>query len=411
MLNIVDSILVNIIFILFPILLYFVYACCDNLRHGKYKKFLLRICLVTSICLSMKYGYITENSKIILFINIPIVLAYLKKDHFIAIILSVLVILYCNYININVLIMAIKLVLYLVCYIFLLENKLKEKYFLNLIIVVQGFFLSFEYFLTPNIEDVVTLIKVLIITFAFYIVTFTAVYLLNSASKMTSLFIDFKQLQKDKQIKESLFKITHEIKNPIAVCLGYLDMLDLEDKEKVYKYIPIIRQEIGRCLNIMNEFVDFSKIKIDKEEIDINYLLEDVYDSLKIIIDNKNVEFVYKESDSEIYLNADYNRLKQVLINIVKNSYESIKKKGIISMRGFVQNKFFVIEIKDNGSGMDKETLLKIKELFYTTKKQGTGIGVALSNEIIMAHNGSLDYKSELNKGTTAIIKLPIEEV
>lgn len=411
MLNIVDSIIVNIIFILFPILLYFVYACCDSLRHGKYKKFLLRICLITSVCLSMKYGYIQENSKIILFVNIPIVLAYLKRDHFIAIILSALVILYCNYININILIMAIKLVMYLVCYIFLLEGKLKEKYFLNLIIVVQGFFLSFEYFMAPNIEDISTMIKVLVITFSFYIVTFASVYLLNLTSKMTNLFIDFKQLQKDKQIKESLFKITHEIKNPIAVCLGYLDMLDIEDKEKVYKYIPIIKQEIGRCLNITTEFMDFTKIKIDKEEIDINYLLEDVYDSLKIIIDNKNVGFEYKESTSEVYLNADYNRLKQVLINIVKNSYESIKKKGIITMKGYVKNNFFVIEIKDTGSGMDKETLSKVKELFYTTKKEGTGIGVALSNEIILAHNGSLSYKSELKKGTTAIIRLPIEEV
>ena len=61
-----------------------------------------------------------------------------------------------------------------------------------------------------------------------------------------------------------------------------------------------------------------------------------------------------------------------------------------------------------NGRGMDEEVLSKLKEMFYTTKKDGTGLGIALSNEIIKAHNGELIYDSELNKGTTAIVRLPI---
>ena len=91
------------------------------------------------------------------------------------------------------------------------------------------------------------------------------------------------RLKKDKEIKNALFKLTHEIKNPLAVCKGYLDMINLEKKEKSEKYIRIMKQEINRSLNIMSDFVEYNKIKIKKEPLDLNMLLEDIYDSFKII--------------------------------------------------------------------------------------------------------------------------------
>ena len=185
-------------------------------------------------------------------------------------------------------------------------------------------------------------------------------------------------------------------------------MLDINNKEKIEKYIPIIRQEIDRSLNIMNDFMEFSKIKIDKEILDINVLLEDITEELNLILRNKNIKMTTKIPQDEVFINGDYNRLKQVFINIIKNSMESITEKGNINIVTHTLKDKYYIEITDNGCGMDEYTLSKIKDLFFTTKTKGSGLGVSLSTEIIKAHNGTIDYTSKLGKGTKVVVKLPI---
>ena len=282
------------------------------------------------------------------------------------------------------------------------------QYFLSIVFVVQGFFLSFEYFFVGNLINSWIIIKLLIIILLIYFVIILSIYLLKLADTITTLYSEIKTLEKENKIKESLFKITHEVKNPIAVCKGYLDMLDLNNQDKINRYIPIIREEIERCLNIMTDFMQFSKIKLNKELVDINLLLDDIYDNFKLINKFKNITLEYYESEKEIYIEGDYNRLKQVLINLIKNSAESITKKGKIVIKTKSDTTNFEIFVIDDGCGMSKETLNKIKDIFYTTKEKGSGIGVSLSNEIIKAHGGNLDYSSELGKGTSVKITLPI---
>ena len=241
----------------------------------------------------------------------------------------------------------------------------------------------------------------------FYIVPFILLYLFNLTNNITNLYQTVSNLEKEKQVKNSLFKITHEVKNPIAVCKGYLEMIDPSNQEQTSKYITIIKQELERSLNIMNDFMEFSKIKIAKEIIDINMLLDDISDSLKILIINKNIKYIYNQNEDERYIEGDYNRLKQVLINMLKNSIEAIKEEGLIEISSKEDNKYYYITIKDNGIGMNEYTLSKIKEMFFTTKRNGTGLGVTLSNEIIKSHNGELIYESVENIYTKVTIKLP----
>ena len=160
----------------------------------------------------------------------------------------------------------------------------------------------------------------------------------------------------------------------------------------------------------MTDFNDFNKIKIVKEKIELNLLLEDIYDCFKIIIKSKNTKLIYNDREDEtIYFEGDYERLKQVIINLLKNSLESIDKEGRIELSSNIYKKHLDIIVEDNGIGMTKEELERITEMFYTTKKSGSGLGVALSNEIIKAHNGELIYTSEKNKGTKVIIRLPFK--
>ena len=408
--SIIEDIILNLILILFPIFVYLVLVCyrCDESDNNKKNK-LLNIALLTSLYLCLKYGNINENNQIMLFCNIPIVIAYMKKQTKFGIILSILNIAYCYFGYNNLMIITIiKYLSYLILYLCAEKKKLSSGSFILSVAVLQGFFLSFEYFfkeINITLNDVILL---LVIVFIYYFLTFTVLYLFRIIEKIESLNCTIKLLEKDKQIKDALFKLTHEIKNPLAVCKGYLDMVNLDNKEKSTKYISIMKQEINRSLNIISDFVEYNKIKVVKEQIELNMLLEDVYDSFKILVNASNVKLLYNDkNNNEVYIMGDYERLKQVLINLLKNSLESIEDKGKIELYTNLNKNYIDIVVQDTGKGMNEEVQSKLLEMFFTTKNNGTGLGVSLSNEIIKAHNGKLSYKSELNKGTIATIRLP----
>ena len=407
--NIVDDFILNLILIVFPILVYFIYNCYRELKCEKYSNLLLNVALVSSIYLSFKFGNIKNNSAITLFCNLPIVIAYLKKENKLAIFLSIMVIIYCyNAFNGNIIILIMKFFSYYIIYLIGNNKKIKNNTFILLIAVLQGFFLSFEYYYSYAGNNIFGVLHILCLIILFYLLPFVLLWLFKLGDRVTGLYLTVSELEKEKQIKNSLFKITHEVKNPIAVCRGYLDMMDINDIKKTKKYISIINDEINRSLDIMNDFMEFSKIKIDKDIIDINLLLEEVSNEMRILIKQNNINFECKIINDEIFVMGDYNRLKQVFVNLIKNSFESIEGSGNIKIITHILKNIFYIEIIDDGCGMDDYTLDRVKDMFFTTKVRGSGLGVSLSNEIIKAHDGSVDYVSKLNIGTKVIVKLPI---
>ena len=405
----IKDIILNLILITFPILVYLVLVCYRENINNNNKDTLLTIALITSLYLCLKYIPSEVNTKVLLFCNIPIVIAYMKKKHYLGIFLSIANVLYGYYVlGIEVTIMIIKYLSYLLLYLCARKKNLSSGSFILSIAIIQGFFLSFEYFFKDIKVSVNDFILLLIIVFIYYFTTFSILYLFKVMDKIESLNTTIKMLEKDKKIKDALFKLTHEIKNPLAVCKGYLDMIDLNKEEKALKYINIMKQEINRSLNIISDFVEYNKIKVVKEQIDLNCLLDDVYDSFKILMTNKKIKLEYSSrDDQEIYFSGDYERLKQVIINMLKNAYEACTENGKIEISSNLYKNYLDILIEDNGIGMDEETLNRIKEMFYTTKQNGTGLGVALSNEIIKSHNGELLFTSEPNKGTKVTIRLP----
>lgn len=407
--NIMEDVVLNLILVTFPILVYFIYNCYRELKCEKYNHLLLDVSLVTSMYFCFKYGNVQNNALGLLFCNLPIVVAYLKKQPSVSVLLSLIVVVYSYFVfHIHIEILMLKFVSYFIIYSLSQKKKMNDNTFIMITLLIQGFFLSFEYFYTFRGSNLFTLIEIFLVMLLFYILPFMLLYLFRLADQITSLHLSVSELEKEKQIRNSLFKITHEVKNPIAVCKGYLDMLDIHNMDQLERYIPIVKQEIGRSLDIMNDFMEFSKIKIDKDIIDINLLLEDIEEELKLLIYGKNIDFRCKLIDEEIFVEGDYNRLKQVFINVVKNSLEAIEGKGSIDIFTHILKEHYYIEITDSGCGMDEETLERVKEMFFTTKAKGSGLGVSLSNEIIKAHNGSMHYASRIGKGTKVVVKLPI---
>lgn len=407
--EIFEDIILNTVLIVFPILVYLVLVCYKNDINKNYNNLLLSIALISSLYLCLRFGIIDGNSKVLLFCNIPIVIALMKKKSLLGVLLALINILYCFFIYKNIyLIVTIKYLTYFILYLCARKRNLSTESFILSIAVLQGFFLSFEYFFKDLNLTLNSFIELIILVFIYYFISFVILYIFKIIEKVRELNKSIELLEKDKMIKESLFKLTHEIKNPLAVIKGYLDMFNIDNKEKSLKYLNIIREEANRSLNIITDFLEFNKIKIVKTEIDLNLLLEDVYDSFKIILNRKNIKLIYNDrEDEEIYFDGDYERLKQVLINVLKNSVEAIKDKGKVEISSNIYKRHIDIIIEDDGIGMSEDTLKQLKTMFFTTKLNGSGLGVCLSNEIINAHNGELIYTSKEGVGTKVTIRLP----
>lgn len=352
---IIDELLQLGICLFLPISLYFNYLTYIKILEVKETSMIFEFALISSVLLILKYNNleIIYTSVILL---IPVIIALIKKKF----------------------------------------------------IVVTFLLLIITYELSNNIYDVsfFMLIQTIII-FIIYL------FLINTFLKIGTNIIDLsnieKELAKEKELRSSISKLTHELKNPIAVCNGYLEMLNLEDKEKTKHYINIIREEINRSKIIIDEFSSFGKLKsITKEEIDLTMLLEETINLLKPLYKEHNASIVFK-TKKEVYINADYNKLKQVIINILKNTIEARNEneKLIANIKLTENKKSILLTIEDNGLGMDKDTLSKVSNIFFTTKQNGTGLGLAFSKEVINLHQGTITIKSKLNIGTTISIILP----
>ena len=177
------------------------------------------------------------------------------------------------------------------------------------------------------------------------------------------------------------------------------------------KFIPIIEDEINRALTVINDFSYLGKLKdLNLEEVDLILILEEITNMLSPLFKKNKHELKLILPEDDIYMELDYNKIKQVFVNIIKNALEAAcenKKLTVtITVKRFL--KYVKIIVRDNGIGMSRETLEKINEIFFTTKENGNGLGVVLSKEIIEMHKGSINYSSSLNKGTVVTIKLPI---
>lgn len=400
--NFFEIFILNSIYILFPIMIYLIYFLRYTILNQKINDLILDFCLISSFYLLVRFGVLETGIISILIFNVPLLVAYLNKRDFSIGLLSITIIgyyisFYFNYI------VFIEYIIYYVLYRVLIRRNNQKNIFTIIFIIVKS--LSFLIFGMNNIN----LFSIMIYLILFWLLSFLIIYLLDNGKKWIKIRLTFKELEKEKQIRTSLFKITHEIKNPIAVCKGYLDMFDVNNKDHARKYIPIIKSEINRTLLLLQDFLDCNHLKVSKDIMDINMLLEDVGNACMPLINNKKIKYISNIDDDELYMEGDYERLKQVFINIIKNSIEAINNRNsYIKVNTEIKQNNIYIVIEDNGIGIDKEDLKKIKDPFYTTKKDGTGLGVTLSLEIIKAHNGSMKYISKVGKGTKVEVMLPL---
>lgn len=250
----------------------------------------------------------------------------------------------------------------------------------------------------------------------FFILSVIAYFLLTRftsyINSLNSVHLELRQKEKLAVIGQMAAGIGHEIRNPLSSLKGFTQ-LQQERNPNSNDFYPIMIQEIDRINSIVNDLMYLGKpkeIKFDKANIEeiIAYTLSITQQQAE----RQGVTFETKIAGPLPPLDCDSLQLKQVFINLIKNAIESMPNGGRITINvKVVDGKKMNISIQDEGCGIDEESIPNLGEPFYTTKTEGTGLGLMVSKQIIQDHHGEITIKSSLENGTLVNVTLPISHL
>ncbi|UOE94003.1 ATP-binding protein [Alkalihalobacillus sp. LMS39] len=203
--------------------------------------------------------------------------------------------------------------------------------------------------------------------------------------------------------------VAHEIRNPLTVISGFLQVMNKQKREET-SHIQIMLSEIERINVIISEFLLLAKPQVEKmEKVNLQTIIEEVLTLLNTSAIMKNVLITSSYEINAPIIQGEKNQIKQVLINILKNAMEAMESGGRVQViLTKPQNGEVSIRVIDNGIGIEESKFKKLGEPFFTTKEQGTGLGLMISHKIIEFHKGSITFNSKVGKGTTVDVRLPL---
>lgn len=242
------------------------------------------------------------------------------------------------------------------------------------------------------------------ITVFFLSIALLIKFMFEKVSKLLETYKTLNEYKKDNDLRVTISKLSHEVKNPLIIIKGYLDIMN---KDNFLKAKECLINEVNYSLDVLNDFKQINNINIVKKYFSYNKIIKNIKNEIIPIYINKKIKVKFK-TQKNIKIYADDKRIKQVLVNIIKNSIEASNVNGIINIESKIFLNNLIIKIKDNGKGMNKDELDNIFTPFYTKKEYGSGLGLCLSKEIIEGHNGTITYFSKINKYTEAKICIPI---
>ncbi|MCL3779918.1 sensor histidine kinase [Prolixibacteraceae bacterium JC049] len=220
----------------------------------------------------------------------------------------------------------------------------------------------------------------------------------------------------EKYRKEFIGNVSHELKTPIFNIQGYiLTLLEggLDDSKINRFYLERTEKSIDRMISIVEDLESISKLesgelKINRSDFNLVKLAEEVIDIEYMLAKQRKIDLeIYTRTDKPIMVNADKKRIFEVLSNLVTNAIKYGKKKGYVKIGFFDMDDNVLVEVTDNGIGMEQDYLPRIFERFYRVDKSrsreqgGTGLGLAIVKHIIEAHKQTINVKSVPDQGTT----------
>lgn len=227
---------------------------------------------------------------------------------------------------------------------------------------------------------------------------------------LTAAYEEIRDKEKLAFIGQMATVIGHEIRNPLAALKGFTQLQSEQDERKNTFY-PVMIQEIDRINTIVDDLMIIGRPKSPNfKPQDLCKIIQYVFSVTNQLAENYGSIIVLKDCDVGQQIECDEKQMKQVLINIIKNAIESMPNGGTVEVScAKIGDDKLKIMVQDNGCGIDSEMLQKLGEPFYTTKPEGTGLGLLVTKKIIGDHQGELRFDSELGKGTKVEIILPVK--
>ncbi|WP_029281632.1 MULTISPECIES: ATP-binding protein [Metabacillus] len=202
--------------------------------------------------------------------------------------------------------------------------------------------------------------------------------------------------------------VAHEIRNPLTVIQGFLQMMD-EKKDIIDPhYTKIMLQELKRMNSIVSEFLILSKPQaVYKKEMNLKELIQSIIRFFETESALKNIGIQFKCGADQLPVMGDENQVKQVLINLLKNAFDAMSGGGNIQVEARAEKDCILVIITDEGEGIPQHLLTQIRKPFFTTKEKGTGLGLVITEKIIRQHGGTLSISSQKGTGTTVTATFP----
>ncbi|MBM3235211.1 hypothetical protein FJZ31_02810 [Candidatus Poribacteria bacterium] len=241
-------------------------------------------------------------------------------------------------------------------------------------------------------------------------------FIFRDISELARLQKQLLQAEKLASVGRLSAGVAHEINNPLTGILthGYFLKKKAGEINLVQEYSEIIINETMRCRKIIRGLLDFARqTESEKKLTEINKIVKDTLLLIEHQALMKNVKILTELKEQLPMIIVDANQIQEVLMNIILNALDAMPNGGllIISSDSIVDGRYIEIKFTDTGCGIPKENLNKLFDPFFTTKKvgEGTGLGLSVSHGIIEKHNGTIEVQSEVGKGSTFVVKLPVE--
>lgn len=244
----------------------------------------------------------------------------------------------------------------------------------------------------------------------------------DTTTKMSKNVKDYlNQIEMEKQIRQEFFSnASHELKTPITSVQGYAELLEsgiIQDEEQKKEFLNRIKKEAANMNNLINDILMISKLEtkdaeVLKSDVRLSIVLNDILDSLKPLAASHEV-LIHLDC-KPICIYANNQQMKELFGNLITNAVKYNKPGGEVWVRVREEDRNLIVQVKDNGMGIPKDSLSRIFERFYRvdkgrSKKQGgTGLGLSIVKHIVNFYHGTINVTSELDVGTEFTVKIPI---
>jgi signal transduction histidine kinase len=205
--------------------------------------------------------------------------------------------------------------------------------------------------------------------------------------------------------------VAHEVKNPINAIVLHLQLLQnklAKQEPDTRRHVDIIDSEIRRLDRVIQTLVDFTRPRdLHLEDMDLRRLLDDVALLAAPDAEQHGVTLERHMPEEELPVKVDVDLMKQAFLNVVINGVQAMPNGGVLSITAHRDEDIIVAEVQDQGAGIPKELHDKVFELYFTTKKEGSGIGLAQTYQILQWHYGLVDFQSAETTGTIFRFQIP----